>query len=113
MSKRMPTVHADGKSMYYNGNYCGVDRVFNVIKGKFVKPGIQDIVSKAATFGITPFMVAGKNIIEQFECPECKGLMIKLIKKPDYRNKIHACKDCGYRHMTDGWLKHHGTFQLV
>jgi predicted RNA-binding Zn-ribbon protein involved in translation (DUF1610 family) len=110
----MPSIHADGKSMYHNGNYCGADRVFNVAKGKFVKPDIQDIVSKAATYGVTPFLMSGKKLIMLFICPNCNGHhMIKLIKKPDYRNKIHACKDCGYRYLSPGFIKNNGTFQLV
>jgi ribosomal protein L37AE/L43A len=46
-----------------------------------------------------------------FVCPKCTGReMIKFIKQPDLRNKIHACKDCGYRYMSPGWQKRHGTF---
>lgn len=69
------------------------------------------LVKIALTWGLSPFMVPGKKIIMTFKCPKCGGNhMIKFIKAPDHRNKIHACKDCGYRKMTDGYKKQHGTF---
>jgi predicted RNA-binding Zn-ribbon protein involved in translation (DUF1610 family) len=72
---------------------------------------MQVLVANAATFGLTPFLMPGKKIIMTFVCPKCKGHeMIKFIKQPDLRNKIHACKDCGYRFMSPGWVKRHGTF---
>ena len=72
---------------------------------------MQKMISGALKFGLVPFLIPGKKIIMGFKCPKCKSKwMIKFIKQPDFRNKIHACKDCGYRYMTPGWKKHHGTF---
>ena len=72
---------------------------------------MQTLVANAATFGLTPFLRPGVKIIMTFVCPKCTGReMIKFIKQPDLRNKIHACKDCGYRYMSPGWQKKHGTF---
>ncbi|RLD57770.1 MAG: hypothetical protein DRI97_04635 [Bacteroidetes bacterium] len=72
---------------------------------------MMTLVANAATFGLTPLLVRGKKIIMTFSCPKCKGKsMIKFVKRPDYRNKIHACKDCGYRYMSPGWKAQHGTF---
>lgn len=70
-----------------------------------------ELVKTAAGWGLSPFMIPNKNLIMTFTCPHCKSPhMIKFIKKPDLRNKIHACKDCGYRYMTPGYKKNHGTF---
>lgn len=70
-----------------------------------------DLVKLAGGWGLSPFLVPGKNIIMTFTCPDCGNrLMIKFVKKPDLRNKIHACKDCGYRKLTPGYKKNHGTF---
>ena len=72
---------------------------------------MHTLVANAATYGLTPFLFPGKQIIMTFICPKCKSReMIKFIKEPDRRNKIHACKDCGYRNMSPGWKKNHGTF---
>ena len=72
---------------------------------------MTELVKMALIWGLTPFLVPGKKIIMTFTCPKCKKTnMIKFFKKPDLRNKIHACKDCGYRYMTPGYKKNHGTF---
>ena len=72
---------------------------------------MTELIKTAVAYGLSPFMVPGKKLIMTFKCPKCRRLaMIKFIKKPDLRNKIHACKDCGYRYMTPGYKKNHGTF---
>lgn len=78
---------------------------------KKIPPVMQTLVANAATYGLTPFLRPGMNIIMTFICPKCgRYEMIKFIKQPDLRNKVHACKDCGYRRMSKGWVKRHGTF---
>lgn len=72
---------------------------------------MQELVNKAAQFGLSPLLIPGRRIIMIFRCPRCKSPhMIKFMKKPDYRNKIWACKDCGMRKMSKGWVEKHGTF---
>jgi predicted RNA-binding Zn-ribbon protein involved in translation (DUF1610 family) len=72
---------------------------------------MQQLINKAVSFGLAPFLVPGKKLIMTFTCPKCgRKNMIKFIKKPDYRNKIWACKDCGFRKMSKGWVKNHGPF---
>jgi len=114
MKYKVQSVNPDGK-MFYNGNYCGVDRVVDVAKGKFVKPTFVHIIASAAMYGFAPLMFKDKKVLQVFDCPQCKShmSMIKLVKKPDLRNRIHACKECGYRKMTPGFVEKNGSFVLV
>lgn len=72
---------------------------------------MQELVNTAASWGLSPFLIPRKRIIMTFTCPRCSSRhMVKFVKPPDLRNKIHACKDCGYRYMTPGYKEKHGTF---
>jgi Zn ribbon nucleic-acid-binding protein len=76
------------------------------------KPSVYDIVQRAKKFGCAPFLVPGKRMIMEFTCPACgDGHMIKFIRKPDLRHKIHVCVKCGYRYMSPGWVEVNGTFK--
>ncbi len=75
------------------------------------KQSMQELVNQAATWGLAPLLVPGQKIIMTFKCPKCKGVaMIKLVKDADLRHKIWACKDCGFRKMSAGWIKRWGSF---
>jgi hypothetical protein len=115
MSYQIATVHADGKSLYHNGNYCGIDRVFDPRIEKFVKPDFTHIIGAAEKYGFSPLLVSGTRTLEVHECPRCKDKhgMIKLVKKPDLRNRVHACKECGYRKMTPGYIATNGPFLIT
>lgn len=75
----------------------------------------QKMIFKAAFFALTPLMVEGTRTLDVHECPACKAkdAMIKFVKEPDRRNRIHACRYCGYRKMTPGYMKTNGPFMLV
>ena len=72
---------------------------------------MQELVSKAAEWGLAPLLIPGKRVIWVFECPKCeRKTMVKFFKDADKRHKIHACRSCGHRHMSPGWVKRWGTF---
>ena len=72
---------------------------------------MQELVNQARSFDLAPLLVPGKRLIMTFTCPKCKGKrMIKFVKDADLRHKIWACKDCGLRKMSKGWIKRWGTF---
>ncbi len=96
------------------GNYLGHDKVYNPTLDKFERPQVSDIITAAAKYGFTPLLITGQRCIRFFKCPDCGSLlMFRLIKKPDMRNNVRACKDCGHRSMTPGMEKNHGNFVLV
>jgi predicted RNA-binding Zn-ribbon protein involved in translation (DUF1610 family) len=73
-----------------------------------------ELVSRAAKFGFSPITIRGKKLILLHQCPKCgQPKMIKLVKKPDMRNRVHACPCCGYRKMTPGFVKNNGTFVVA
>ena len=76
----------------------------------FMPGKMQLIINEASRFGLIPFMWPGKKSIARFVCPKCKGYMVKFVKPADMRHKIHACRDCGHRHMSKGWIRRWGTF---
>jgi predicted metal-binding protein len=97
-----------------NGNYMGADKCFNERTGKFEQPDVAIIIKKAAAFGFTPLLQKGMRIIKFQDCPDCGGsLLLSLVKRPDLRNRVRACKECGHRSMTPGMEKNHGNFVLV
>jgi hypothetical protein len=104
----MKSVHPDGKTLYSDGQYWGIDRICK--NGQYIKPGLSDIVRKANFYGFYAVLEPGQSTIQKFTCPKCKGLMVKFWWSKDRRNRIHACKDCGYRYRTAGIVKALGTF---
>lgn len=78
-------------------------------QGQTISTG--DMISKAVNqYGYQVVLCPGKKIAMFFTCPACGEVrMVKFMKHPDRRNKIHACI-CGYRKATPKRHEKHGTF---